>query len=120
MSLVGDGPKLDNLPSAVWLIGLGHLGQAYLVRGTEKQVKKGKTPGVRESYSRPTPSDTEQIHFDPRLNLFKTLVPSVKNRVAIRIADGEFLDYLNVGARLRTQRVKVELLVELLVELSLL
>ena len=26
----GDGPKLDSLPSALWLIGLGHLGQAYL------------------------------------------------------------------------------------------
>jgi hypothetical protein len=43
----------------------------------------------------------------------RTLVPSVQNRVAIRIADGEFLDYLNACARLRTQRVKVELLVEL-------
>jgi ParB family chromosome partitioning protein len=32
---------------------------------------------------------------------------------AMRIADGEFLDYLNACARLRTQRVKVELLVEL-------
>ena len=32
-----------------------------------------------------------------------------QNRVAIRIADGEILDYLNAGARLRTQRVKVEL-----------
>jgi hypothetical protein len=31
----------------------------------------------------------------------------------MRIADGEFLDYLNACARLRTQRVKVELLVEL-------
>jgi hypothetical protein len=30
ISLVGDGPKLDILPSAAWLIGLGHLGQAYL------------------------------------------------------------------------------------------
>jgi hypothetical protein len=30
ISLVGDGPKLDILPSALWLIGLGHLGQAYL------------------------------------------------------------------------------------------
>lgn len=30
ISLGGDGPKLDALPSAVWLIGLGHLGQAYL------------------------------------------------------------------------------------------
>jgi hypothetical protein len=36
-----------------------------------------------------------------------------QNRVAMRIADGEFLDYLNACARLRTQRVKVELLVEL-------
>jgi hypothetical protein len=26
----GDGPPLDSLPSALWLIGLGHLGQAYL------------------------------------------------------------------------------------------
>ena len=26
----GDGPALDCLPSALWLIGLGHLGQAYL------------------------------------------------------------------------------------------
>jgi hypothetical protein len=33
--------------------------------------------------------------------------------VSIRIADGEFLDYLNACARLRTQTVKVELLVEL-------
>jgi hypothetical protein len=26
----GDGPPLDSLPPALWLIGLGHLGQAYL------------------------------------------------------------------------------------------
>lgn len=26
----GDGPVLEMLPSAFWLIGLGHLGQAYL------------------------------------------------------------------------------------------
>jgi hypothetical protein len=36
-----------------------------------------------------------------------------QNPVAIRIADGEFLDYLNACERLRTQMVKVELLVEL-------
>jgi hypothetical protein len=30
MSIAGDGPKLGYLPSALWLIGLGHLGQAYL------------------------------------------------------------------------------------------
>jgi hypothetical protein len=39
--------------------------------------------------------------------------PFSQNRVAIRIADGEFLDYLNACARFRTQTVKVELLVEL-------
>lgn len=27
---VSDGPKLDTLPAEFWLIGLGHLGQAYL------------------------------------------------------------------------------------------
>jgi hypothetical protein len=32
-----------------------------------------------------------------------------QNRVAIRIAEEEFLDYLNAGARLRTQRDEVEL-----------
>ena len=46
------------------------------------------------------------------LNLLKPGSIS-QNRVAIRIADGEFLDYLNACARLRTQTVKVELLVEL-------
>jgi hypothetical protein len=36
-----------------------------------------------------------------------------QNRIAIGIADGEFLGYLDACARLRTQRVKVEFLVEL-------
>jgi hypothetical protein len=48
------------------------------VRGTEKQVNKGKTPGVREPYLCRHPRNTDQIHFGPRLNLFKTLVPLVK------------------------------------------
>jgi hypothetical protein len=38
---------------------------------------------------------------------------SSQNRVAIRIADAEFLDYLNARIRLRTQMDQVELLVEL-------
>ncbi len=39
------------------------------VRGTEKQVKKGKTPGVRESYSRPTPLEHGPNSFWPAFKL---------------------------------------------------
>jgi hypothetical protein len=55
---------------------------------------------------------TASIKASPPINLLKPGSIS-QNRVAIRIADGEFLDYLNACARPRTQTVKVELLVEL-------
>src|SRR5260221_13511891 len=46
------------------------------VRGTEKTSHKRKNSGCSGV---DTPRNMDQIHFGRRLNLFKTLVPSVKN-----------------------------------------
>ncbi len=73
---------------------------------------KGKTPGVRESYSWPTPSEHGPNSPWPAFDLLNPGSIS-QNRIAISIADGEVLDYLNACARLRTLMAEVELLVEL-------
>jgi hypothetical protein len=49
------------------------------VRGTEKtSQKKEKLLVFGSPILGRHPRNTDQIHFGPRLNLFKTLVPSVK------------------------------------------
>ena len=84
------------------------------VRGTEKQSQKRNNSGCTGVlFLADNLRNTDQIHFGPRLNLFKTLVPSVKNGSRSELQMAKFLDYLNACARLRTQRDKVELLVEL-------
>lgn len=55
-----DGPELESLPKALWMLGLGHLGQAYLwnlgllpyqQQGTAKFFLQDFDPVVRGNYS---------------------------------------------------------------------
>ena len=70
-----DGPPIAELPGALWLLGLGHLGQAYTwLLGLLPYDTAAQRPLVLQDDDRLTAANqaTSMLHTDERLGLRKT------------------------------------------------